>query len=132
NKSGQKVGIPSGDPDSPQLNIAQLQQMPYDALIAMAEAGGIAEVSGGGKQELIFSILKHRMKVNGLMFGEGTLEILPDGFGFLRSAQYHYVSCPDDIYVSPSQIRRFGLQTGSHVAGQIRPPRKTSVTLPCC
>ncbi|MFG0261896.1 MAG: transcription termination factor Rho [Novipirellula sp. JB048] len=106
------------------MNIAQLQKMPHEALVAMAAADGIAEVSGGGKQELIFSILKHRMKVNGLMFGEGTLEILPDGFGFLRSAQYHYVSCPDDIYVSPSQIRRFGLQTGSHVAGQIRPPKE--------
>ena len=58
------------------------------------------------------------------MYGEGTLEILPDGFGFLRSADYHYLSCPDDIYVSPSQIRRFGLQTGSHVAGQIRPPKE--------
>ncbi len=64
------------------------------------------------------------MKANGLMYGEGTLEILPDGFGFLRSPQYHYLSCPDDIYVSPSQIRRFGLQTGSHVAGQIRPPKE--------
>lgn len=58
------------------------------------------------------------------MFGEGTLEILPDGFGFLRSAQHHYLSCPDDIYVSPSQIRRFGLQTGANVAGQIRPPKE--------
>jgi transcription termination factor Rho len=64
------------------------------------------------------------MRAGGLMYGEGTLEILPDGFGFLRSAEYHYVSCPDDIYVSPSQIRRFSLQTGSHVAGQIRPPKE--------
>ncbi|MDB4477252.1 transcription termination factor Rho, partial [Rhodopirellula sp.] len=69
-------------------------------------------------------ILKHRMKADGLMYGEGTLEILPDGFGFLRSPLYHYLSCPDDIYVSPSQIRRFGLRTGSHVAGQIRPPKE--------
>ncbi|WP_236622083.1 transcription termination factor Rho [Novipirellula maiorica] len=106
------------------MNIAQLQKMPQDALTAMAEAEGIKVAKAGGKQELIFSILKQRMKANGLMFGEGTLEILPDGFGFLRSAQYHYVSCPDDIYVSPSQIRRFGLQTGSHVAGQIRPPKE--------
>ena len=58
------------------------------------------------------------------MFGEGTLEILPDGFGFLRSPDYHYLSCPDDIYVSPSQIRRFGLRTGATVAGQIRPPKE--------
>ncbi|TWU42334.1 transcription termination factor Rho [Novipirellula artificiosorum] len=123
NKCGEKVGIPSADHDTPQLNIAQLQRMPIEELNEIAAREGIAEVKGG-KQELIFSILKHRMKAGGLMFGEGTLEILPDGFGFLRSADYHYVSCPDDIYVSPSQIRRFGLQTGSHVAGQIRPPKE--------
>ena len=64
------------------------------------------------------------MKLNGLMYGEGTLEILPDGFGFLRSPDYHYLSCPDDIYVSPSQIRRFGLRTGATVAGTIRPPKE--------
>ena len=64
------------------------------------------------------------MKLNGLMYGEGTLEILPDGFGFLRSPDYHYLSCPDDIYVSPSQIRRFGLRTGTTVAGTIRPPKE--------
>ena len=62
--------------------------------------------------------------MNGLMFGEGTLEILPDGFGFLRAADYHYLPCPDDIYVSPSQIRRFGLRNGAMVAGQIRPPKE--------
>ena len=76
------------------------------------------------KQDLIFSILKERVKMNGLMYGEGTLEILPDGFGFLRSPDYHYLSCPDDIYVSPSQIRRFGLKTGVTVSGQIRPPKE--------
>ena len=64
------------------------------------------------------------MKLNGLMYGEGTLEILPDGFGFLRSPDYHYLSCPDDIYVSPSQIRRFGLRNGNTVAGTIRPPKE--------
>ena len=69
-------------------------------------------------------ILKERVKLNGLMYGEGTLEILPDGFGFLRSPDYHYLSCPDDIYVSPSQIRRFGLKTGATVSGQIRPPKE--------
>jgi len=64
------------------------------------------------------------VKLNGLMYGEGTLEVLPDGFGFLRSPDYHYLSCPDDIYVSPSQIRRFGLKTGATVSGQIRPPKE--------
>jgi transcription termination factor Rho len=84
----------------------------------------LEEVSGLKRQELIFRILKERVKMNGLMFGEGTLEILPDGFGFLRSPDYHYLSCPDDSYVSPSQIRRFGLRTGSTVSGHIRPPRE--------
>src|SRR5207302_5192334 len=82
------------------------------------------EVVGLKKQDLIFRILKERVKANGLMFGEGTLEVLPDGFGFLRSPDYNYLPCPDDIYISPSQIRRFGLRTGSVVAGQIRPPKE--------
>ncbi|MCL4190540.1 MAG: transcription termination factor Rho, partial [Thermoguttaceae bacterium] len=80
--------------------------------------------AGMKKQDLIFRILKERVKLNGLMYGEGTLEVLPDGFGFLRSPDYHYLSCPDDIYVSPSQIRRFGLRTGATVSGQIRPPKE--------
>lgn len=123
NKAGERVGIPSGS-DQPQLNIALLQKMSLDALLELAESEGLEDYKSFPRQELIFRILKHRMKVNGLMYGEGTLEILPDGFGFLRSPDYHYVSCPDDIYVSPSQIRRFGLLTGSHVAGQIRPPKE--------
>jgi transcription termination factor Rho len=124
NKAGQRVGIPSGTDDQPQLNISQLQKSSYEDLLRLAASEGLEEFSELSKQDLIFLILKHRMKANGLMYGEGTLEILPDGFGFLRSAEYHYLSCPDDIYVSPSQIRRFGLQTGSHVAGQIRPPKE--------
>ncbi|NND97036.1 MAG: transcription termination factor Rho, partial [Pirellulaceae bacterium] len=124
NKAGQRVGIPETGKDRPQVNISDLQQMPHEDLMRLAESAGISEFSTLTKQELIFSILKNRMKSDGLMYGEGTLEILPDGFGFLRSAEYHYLSCPDDIYVSPSQIRRFGLLTGSHVAGQIRPPKE--------
>jgi len=124
NRAGQRVGIPKPSSDEPTLNVAKLQQTPYDDLLTLALAEGLDELDGITKQELIFRILKTRMKANGLMYGEGTLEILPDGFGFLRSAEYHYLSCPDDIYVSPSQIRRFGLQTGSHVAGQIRPPKE--------
>ncbi|WP_182864911.1 transcription termination factor Rho [Rhodopirellula sp. JC639] len=122
-KVGKRVGIPSGE-DGPQLNLAQLQELGDPTLLEMAREEGIPDFDQMSKQELIFAILKHRMKVGGLMYGEGTLEILPDGFGFLRSSKHHYVSCPDDIYVSPSQIRRFGLQTGSHVAGQIRPPKE--------
>ncbi|MCH2126168.1 MAG: transcription termination factor Rho [Pirellulaceae bacterium] len=93
-------------------------------LIEEARKENVTEVSGMKKQDLIFMILKERVKLNGLMYGEGTLEILPDGFGFLRSPDYHYLSCPDDIYVSPSQIRRFGLKTGATVSGQIRPPKE--------
>ncbi len=105
--------------------ISSLQRMSMPELIELArkECGG--DVTGVKKHELVFRILKERVKLNGLMFGEGTLEILPDGFGFLRSPDYHYLSCPDDIYVSPSQIRRFGLRNGTSVAGQIRPPKES-------
>lgn len=122
-KVGKRIGIPSGD-DGPKLNLAQLQEMGETELAELANQEGIEGINQLPKQELIFAVLKQRMKVGGLMYGEGTLEILPDGFGFLRSSKHHYVSCPDDIYVSPSQIRRFALQTGSHVAGQIRPPKE--------
>ncbi len=106
------------------IHIAELQRMTMPELIEQARSANVAEINGLKKQELIFRILKERVKLNGLMFGEGTLEILPDGFGFLRSPDYHYLSCPDDIYVSPSQIRRFGLKTGTTVSGQIRPPKE--------
>ncbi len=106
------------------IHIAQLQQMTMGQLLEEAEKEGIEDAAGMKKQDLIFRILKERVKLNGLMYGEGTLEILPDGFGFLRSPDYHYLACPDDIYVSPSQIRRFGLRTGVTVSGQIRPPKE--------
>lgn len=124
NRSGRVVGIPAASEGEPTTNLAALQRMPHSDLLEMAAADGLEGIAGLNKQDLIFRILKERMKANGLMYGEGTLEILPDGFGFLRSPDYHYLSCPDDIYVSPSQIRRFGLQTGSTVAGQIRPPKE--------
>nr|WP_261340723.1 transcription termination factor Rho [Planctomicrobium piriforme] len=106
------------------MHIAALQRMTMKELIELARNENVSEYTGLKKQDLIFRILKERTKMNGLMFGEGTLEILPDGFGFLRSPDYHYLPCPDDIYVSPSQIRRFGLRTGATVAGQIRPPKE--------
>ncbi|MEE2991523.1 MAG: Rho termination factor N-terminal domain-containing protein, partial [Planctomycetota bacterium] len=105
-------------------HIAELQHLSMPELIEKAQTEQVEEIQGLKRQDLIFKILKQRVKANGLMFGEGTLEILPDGFGFLRSPEYHYLSCPDDIYVSPSQIRRFGLKTGSLVSGQIRPPKE--------
>lgn len=107
-----------------EIHIAELQRMTMQQLMAQARKEQLTEYTGLKKQDLIFKILKERTKINGLMFGDGTLEILPDGFGFLRSPDYHYLPCPDDIYVSPSQIRRFGLRTGATVAGQIRPPKE--------
>ncbi|HEY2909580.1 MAG TPA: transcription termination factor Rho [Gemmataceae bacterium] len=106
--------------------ITELQHMTIVQLQGAAKSENIPreEYVGLKKQDLIFRILKERVKANGLMFGEGTLEVLPDGFGFLRSPDYNYLPCPDDIYISPSQIRRFGLRTGSVVAGQIRPPKE--------
>src|SRR5437870_8573895 len=105
-------------------HISELQQMTMPQLLKVAKDEGLVDYTGLKKQDLIFKILKERVKQNGLMFGEGTLEVLPDGFGFLRSPDYNYLPCPDDIYISPSQIRRFGLRTGSVVAGQIRPPKE--------
>jgi transcription termination factor Rho len=81
-------------------------------------------MSGLKKQDLIFKVLQAQAEKEGLMFGEGVLEILPEGFGFLRSANYNYLPCPDDIYISPSQIRKFDLRTGDTVSGQIRPPKE--------
>jgi len=107
-----------------EIHLTELQKMTMPQLIRTAKSEGVVEYTGLKKQDLIFKILKERVKQNGLMFGEGTLEVLPDGFGFLRSPDYNYLPCPDDIYVSPSQIRRFGLRTGAIVAGQIRPPKE--------
>ena len=107
-------------------HITQLQQMTLTQLQQAAKDDDIPreEWAGLKKQDIIYRILKERIKQSGMMLGEGTLEVLPDGFGFLRSPDYNYLPCPDDIYISPSQIRRFGLRTGSVVAGQVRPPKE--------
>jgi len=107
------------------LHITDLQKMTVAELHEVAKAEDIADYAGLGKQELVLQIMKQRIQRNGLMYGEGVLEILPDGFGFLRSPDYNYLPSPDDIYVSPSQIRRFGLRLGNIVAGQIRPPKES-------
>jgi len=106
------------------LFIADLQHMTIQELRDTAKKEELVEYSQLHKQDLLFKILKERCNKNGLMYGEGVLEILPDGFGFLRSPDYNYLPCPDDIYISPSQIRRFGLSTGCIVQGQIRPPKE--------
>jgi len=107
------------------VHIKELQKMTVVELHEVAKQEGLEEFSGLKKQDLIFKILKQRIHQTGMMYGEGVLEILPDGFGFLRSPEYNYLPCPDDIYVSPSQIRRFGLRTGHTVSGQIRPPKES-------
>ena len=91
-----------------ELHLVDLQRMSVQELHEICKKEGIEDYIGLKKQDLIFKILKKRIQDNGLMVGEGVLEILPDGFGFLRSPEYNYLPCPDDIYVSPSQIRRFG------------------------
>jgi len=106
------------------MHITALQKMTIKELQDTAKKEGIKEYSGLKKQELIFKILKERVNQNGLMYGEGVVEVLPEGFGFLRSPDYNYLPCPDDIYISPSQIRRFGIRTGATVSGQIRPPKE--------
>ncbi len=122
-EAGQELVRPTEAVPEGQPSVSQLQRL-TDKQLAKAAVKENVDANDLGRRELIFQILKNRLKNNGMMFGEGTLEILPDGFGFLRSTRFHYISCPDDIYVSPSQIRRFGLQTGSTVAGQIRPPKE--------
>jgi transcription termination factor Rho len=106
------------------LNISRLQAMSMPELNTMAKDYGIENFGTLKKHELIFHILQKNAERSGIMFSEGVLEVLPDGFGFLRSQSFNYLPCPEDIYVSPSQIRRFNLQTGNLVAGQIRPPKE--------
>ncbi len=106
------------------MDIAQLKAMKIGELVKLAQEMQIPGCTNMRKQELIFCILEEQTKREGLIFGEGVLEVLPDGYGFLRSPDYNYLPGPDDIYVSPSQIKRFGLRTGDTVSGQIRPPKE--------
>jgi transcription termination factor Rho len=107
------------------MNIKDLKKLKINELYKIAKEFNVEGASGMRKQELIFAILQAQTEKNGLIFGEGVLEILPDGFGFLRAPDYNYLPGPDDIYISPSQIRRFNLRTGDTVSGQIRPPKDT-------
>src|SRR6187455_2393351 len=105
------------------MDIAQLKEMNIAALTQVAKDLNIQGASGMRKQELIFKILQAQTEKSGFIFSEGVLETLPDGFGFLRAPDYNYLPGPDDIYVSPSQIRKFDLHTGDTVSGVIRPPK---------
>jgi len=107
------------------MNVVKLKNQKIDELMQMAKEFHVDDAGGMRKQELIFALLQAQIEKNGQIFGEGTLEILPDGFGFLRAPDYNYLPGPDDIYVSPSQIRRFNLRTGDTVSGQIRQPKET-------
>ncbi|MDR2349489.1 MAG: transcription termination factor Rho [Deltaproteobacteria bacterium] len=107
------------------MDLSELKQMKISELNALAKELKIENATSMRKQELIFALLQSHTELNGMIFGSGVLETLPDGFGFLRAPESNYLPGPDDIYVSPSQIRRFNLRTGDTVSGQIRPPKET-------
>jgi transcription termination factor Rho len=107
------------------MNLVELKKMKISELTHLGKGLGIEGATGMPKQDLIFSLLQAQSEQNGLIYGEGVLEILPDGFGFLRAPDSNYLPGPDDIYISPSQIRRFTLRTGDTISGQIRPPKDT-------
>ena len=119
------IEVPAGQEGRQKgLNISELKEMSIQNLTQVAKDLNVAGATGMRKQELIFQILKAQTEQSGFIFSEGVLEVLPDGFGFLRAPDYNYLPGPDDIYVSPSQIRKFDLQTGDTVSGQIRPPKE--------
>jgi transcription termination factor Rho len=120
-KQGSAQGAKAG---TPTLDLVELKDMSIQKLNDVAKGMNIAGAAGLRKQELIFKILQTQAEKSGLIFSEGVLECLPDGFGFLRAPEYNYLPGPDDVYVSPSQIRRFDLRTGDTISGQIRPPKE--------
>ena len=120
--NGAEAAPPKAKPTQT-LNINDLKDMSIQKLTQVAKDLNVAGATGMRKQDLIFQILKAQTEQSGFLFSEGVLEVLPDGFGFLRAPDYNYLPGPDDIYVSPSQIRKFDLQTGDTVSGQVRPPK---------
>ncbi len=111
------------------MNLSELKQLPIADLVNIAQEMGVENTSRMRKQDIIFAILKaHALKGEDI-HGDGVLEVLTDGFGFLRSADGSYLAGPDDIYVSPSQIRRFGLRSGDTISGKIRPPKTANAIL---
>jgi transcription termination factor Rho len=114
----------AGRPEAEVVNLSTLKEMSVQQLTQVAKDLDIPGATGLRKQDLIFEILRGRAEKSGMLFSEGVLEVLPDGFGFLRAPDYNYLAGPDDVYVSPSQIRKFDLHTGDTVSGQIRPPKE--------
>lgn len=106
------------------MDLASLKNLKIAELTKLAQELNISGITGLKKAELIFKLLEEQTKKEGLLFGDGVLEVLPDGYGFLRSPDFNYLPGPDDIYVSPSQIKRFGMRTGDTISGQIRPPKE--------
>jgi len=123
-RSDNKAGANKDRVAANSINIAKLQAMSMNELNTMAKELGVENFGTMRKHEVIFHILQKNAERSGVLFSEGVLEVLPEGFGFLRSQSFNYLPCPEDIYVSPSQIRRFDLQTGNLIAGQIRPPKE--------
>ncbi len=119
-----EIETPTEETPKGRLDLNQLKEMSIGQLSTAAKGFGVENPAGMRRQDLIFSVLQHQTEAEGLIFGEGVLEVLPEGFGFLRAPEYNYLPGPDDIYVSPSQIRRFNLHTGDTVSGQIRPPKE--------
>ncbi len=124
NPPSTKKAVAERPGDTNTMDISQLKEMNIAALVGVAKDLEIQGASGLRKQELIFKILQAQAEKSGFIFSEGVLETLPDGFGFLRAPDYNYLPGPDDIYVSPSQIRKFDLRTGDTVSGQVRPPKE--------
>ena len=112
------------------MNLTDLKTKSTQELIDIAKDMGLDNMARSRKQDIIFAILKRHAKSGEDIYGDGVLEILQDGFGFLRSADSSYLAGPDDIYVSPSQIRRFNLRTGDTISGKIRPPKEANAILP--
>src|SRR6266542_1912728 len=117
-------GSPTQNSEVNGMNLSVLKEKAISDLNVIARDLNVQNMGGLRKQELIFKILQSQAEKDGLIFAEGVLEVLPDGFGFLRASDYNYLPGPDDIYVSPSQIRKFDLKTGDTVSGQVRPPHE--------
>ncbi|NBX26558.1 MAG: hypothetical protein EBQ99_11035, partial [Planctomycetes bacterium] len=109
------------------LDLAGLQKMSGEELVKLAKKEGLEDQNGLSKQRLVFEILKRRAQKHGLMTATGTLDLMHEGYGFLRSSEYSYLASPDDIYVSPAQVRRHGLRKGQVVTGLVRPPKDTEI-----